>query len=73
MHGCFWHRHNECRYASMPKSNVDFWNEKFKKNTLRDASVKEKIKEIGWESLIIWECEIKNVDSLLKRVRSFLE
>ena len=73
MHGCFWHRHEACRYASVPKTNVDFWNAKFEQNVMRDAHVQREIKKMGWNSLIVWECEIRNVDNLLAKLRTFLD
>ena len=71
MHGCFWHRHEGCRYASVPKTNVDFRNAKFEQNVMRDAHVQKEIKKIGWSSLIVWECEIRNVDDLLTKLHTF--
>ena len=70
VHGCFWHRHENCKYASTPKTRKEFWENKFKVNLKRDAEVQEKIKNIGWQSVVIWECEIKN-QSKLKRKRFF--
>ena len=64
VHGCFWHRHENCKYASTPKTRKEFWENKFKSNLKRDAEVQEKIKNIGWQSVVIWECEIKNKSKL---------
>lgn len=58
--GCFWHRHERCRKATTPKSNTEYWNEKFRKNIERDQLNEEKLKELGWNVIIIWECEVKN-------------
>ena len=60
----FWHRHQNCKYASNPKTRVEFWNKKFKDNIERDIKNLEKLKSLGWESKIIWECETKNIDKL---------
>ena len=60
VHGCFWHRHENCKYASTPKTRKEFWESKFKANVKRDFEIQEKIKNIGWQSVVIWECEIKN-------------
>ena len=57
VHGCFWHRHPHCRKANMPKSNVNFWQEKFSRNVARDNRNKEKLKRDGWKVCIIWECQ----------------
>ena len=69
MHGCFWHRHENCKYASTPKTRKQFWENKFKANVKRDAEVQEKIKNIGWESVVIWECEIKNILALNNKLQ----
>lgn len=58
VHGCFWHRHN-CKRATMPTSNVNYWNEKFKRNIERFKEVKKALKKQGWKVLIIWECQAK--------------
>ena len=60
VHGCFWHRHENCKYASIPKTRKEFWESKFKANVKRDLEIQEKIKNIGWQSVVVWECEIKN-------------
>ena len=64
VHGCFWHRHENCKYASTPKTRKEFWENKFKLNLKRDAEVQEKIKSIGWQSVVIWECELKEPNDL---------
>jgi len=61
VHGCFWHQHPGCQYAYKPKSNVEFWKTKLAKNTKRDTCVLQKLREQGWSSLVIWECEISNL------------
>ena len=58
VHGCFWHRHEDCRYATMPASNAAFWQEKFAANVRRDSRVKQKLEEMGWRVLVIWSCEL---------------
>ncbi len=65
VHGCFWHRHENCKYASTPKTRKEFWESKFKANVKRDKENQEKIKNIGWQSVVIWECQLKNLDQLL--------
>ncbi len=59
VHGCFWHRHPGCRYATTPSTNTSFWNEKFRKNVKRDRTEQSALKEMGWKVLIVWECELK--------------
>ena len=58
VHGCFWHRHPNCKIATTPKSNTEFWIQKFKKNVARDATVIELLKKQGWRVFVVWECEV---------------
>ncbi|MBQ1621757.1 MAG: hypothetical protein II093_04780, partial [Selenomonas sp.] len=58
VHGCFWHRHPECRYATTPSTNRDFWQKKFDQNVARDWEVQEQLKADGWHVIVVWECEI---------------
>lgn len=58
VHGCFWHRHEGCRAATIPKSNVDFWSEKFAKNIARDESNINNLRNSGWQVLIVWQCDV---------------
>ena len=60
IHGCFWHRHEGCKYATMPSSNADFWKNKFEKNVLNDAQHLQDLKILGWNVITVWECEIKH-------------
>lgn len=59
VHGCFWHFHENCRYAVMPSSNVDFWKKKLNGNRLRDERNKKALTEMGWNVIVIWECQLK--------------
>lgn len=59
VHGCFWHRHPDCKDTSMPKSNVDFWEKKFNENIERDKRNIKQLEELGWRILVVWECELK--------------
>lgn len=79
VNGCFWHRHNGCRYAYTPKSRLEFWNEKFRHNVERDLLVKRELEERNIRCLVIWECTVKNAqkkngnpDTLLQKITSFL-
>lgn len=60
IHGCFWHRHKGCKYATMPKTRVDFWKEKFNSNIQRDKRQTEELINNGWNVLVVWECELKH-------------
>jgi DNA mismatch endonuclease (patch repair protein) len=74
VHGCFWHRHPEsaCKLARLPKSRLDFWVPKLEKNRLRDERIQKELAEQGWKLLTIWECQLTDIASVSKRVRSFL-
>ncbi len=72
VHGCFWHRHENCRLARLPKSRMDFWLPKLERNRERDAENIQRLKELGWEIMVIWECEINKVDQLKQRIKDFL-
>ena len=61
VHGCFWHRHQGCKYAYVPKSNVEFWTVKFQKNMERDQKVREMLAIEEIKMLIVWECTINRM------------
>lgn len=61
VHGCFWHRHQGCKYAYMPKSNVEFWKKKFQANQERDNNLIEELQEMNIREVIVWECTIKKL------------
>ena len=61
VHGCFWHRHQGCKYAYTPKSRLDFWQKKFDDNVRRDAVVRNELQERKIKCLIVWECTIKQM------------
>lgn len=73
LHGCFWHRHSCSSGERTPKSRTNFWREKFERNVARDKAVRRKLRSHGWQSLIVWECELRNVTRVEKRVRAFLD
>lgn len=73
VHGCYWHRHSGCRLAYTPKSNMEFWNRKFDANQARDKAAIEQLQQLGWDVLVIWECEAKALDLVASRLRTHLE
>jgi len=73
VHGCYWHRHDCKNGQRLPKTRLDFWLPKLKRNAERDREIIEQLGEIGWEALVIWECETKDTDALTKKIRRFLE
>jgi len=60
VHGCFWHRHRNCRLAYHPKSNIEFWNRKFEQNLMRDIQVQKSLLETNWSIFTVWQCEVEN-------------
>lgn len=72
VHGCFWHRHDDCVLSRLPKSNQDLWRIKLEKNKERDATTYHRLHEMGWDVLVIWECELRDRDAILGRIQRFL-
>nr|WP_314547632.1 very short patch repair endonuclease [uncultured Massilia sp.] len=63
VHGCFWHRHHGCRYATSPQQNAQFWSEKFDANIARDQRNVERLVEAGWRVITVWECGLRNAQA----------
>ncbi len=59
VHGCFWHQHDGCRFKRQPKSRLDYWLPKLVRNVERDEEVRRQIDALGWDSIVIWECEVR--------------
>jgi DNA mismatch endonuclease (patch repair protein) len=72
VHGCFWHRHPKCRLATTPSSNQNYWLPKFEHNAKRDKKLQKELKILGWDIMIVWECQLKDVENLAKKLRIFL-
>ena len=68
VHGCLWHGHENCRRGRRPKSNADYWNRKIDRNLIRDAANALLLREAGWRRIVVWECELKRPESILKRI-----
>jgi DNA mismatch endonuclease, patch repair protein len=66
VHGCFWHRHDRCRRAAMPKARSDYWRKKFDRNVDRDRRNQATLRTLGWRVIVIWECELKASDWISK-------
>ena len=60
INGCFWHKHEGCKYFVWPKNNAEFWKDKINSNVQRDTVVYKKLKELGWAVIVIWECSLKS-------------
>jgi DNA mismatch endonuclease (patch repair protein) len=73
VHGCFWHGHNCARGARVPVQNRDYWIEKIARNKERDIRAHAALKAIGWSSLALWECQLKDADAARNIIRRFLE
>ena len=73
IHGCFWHGHKDCKRSSRPTTNVDFWNNKINANIMRDQKNQNILQEQGWSVLVIWQCELRDTDILIEKIKRFLE
>lgn len=67
VHGCFWHRHENCKKASLPKKNREFWIEKFEKNRERDSRFIRQLEDMGYHPIVVWQCETVDL-SVLKGI-----
>ena len=72
VHGCFWHRHSNCSKASTPKTRADFWQTKFAANRERDSRKELELSSLGWQVLVIWECEAERLPLLKQKIQGFL-
>ena len=57
--GCYWHRHEGCKDATTPSTNTEFWQKKFAENVARDQSTEQKLKGLGWNVIVVWQCEVE--------------
>ena len=71
IHGCFWHGH-ECGKGKLPKSRAEYWTAKIKANQDRDAEVVSRLERDGWQTLTVWQCELKDLDAVESILRKFL-
>jgi len=71
VHGCFWHRHEGCRFATTPANNAEFWREKFAANVQRDARTRRQLEEQNWRVEVVWACQLNESDlvKLVARIR----
>jgi len=74
VHGCFWHQHRRgrCKKAHIPKSRAEYWEPKLARNVERDRAARRKLRREGWDVLVIWECEVDDLESLAERLGAFL-
>ncbi len=71
VHGCFWHRHRGCARTTNPKTRTAFWSNKFKQNVRRDRIKERQLKALGWDVLVIWECETFDDRNVSTRLNAF--
>ena len=72
VHGCFWHRHTGCKRATFPKTNADFWHDKFLSNRTRDARAIRELRHLGFKVSLVWECQTADTADLVGRLRRAL-
>ncbi|MBK5932560.1 very short patch repair endonuclease [Rhodovulum imhoffii] len=72
VHGCFWHQHSGCAKAKLPSTRQEFWQEKLSRNAQRDQEVQGRLSEMGWRSMVVWECELKpaRLEALVTQIRA---
>ena len=73
VNGCFWHGHKGCRYATKPKSNVEFWEAKIQRNRHRDEVTNAHLEALGWHVITVWECELRKGSRLEDRLNALAE
>ena len=72
VHGCFWHRH-DCSKGRLPKSRLHYWRPKLQKNVERDRAVQNRLRSLGWDVLVIWQCETADLEALASRLQYFVD
>ncbi len=72
VHGCFWHRHKDCKRVRIPATNRDYWLAKLKRNQVRDSQNIALLEEAGWSVFIVWECQLQDISALTERLVTFL-
>jgi len=72
VHGCFWHCHKQCKSAHVPKSNSTFWKKKLDRNVANDSRHQAALAEMGWNVVVVWECELKNPEAVLVQLMAEL-
>ena len=72
VHGCFWHRHRGCRYATTPSTRRAFWQAKFDANVARDRRVSASLRRLGWSVITVWECQLRRPERVADRLQRLL-
>lgn len=73
VNGCFWHRHPGCKKASIPKANAEFWRRKFANNVQRDQANYQRLAELGWKVVVLWECEFRTIEDAQELLRTYFD
>ena len=73
VHGCFWHSHKDCRRSKRPTTHKIFWHEKLDKNIKRDQANINNLNELSWDVLVVWTCEVNDINQVKNKLLSFLE
>jgi DNA mismatch endonuclease, patch repair protein len=73
VHGCFWHMHPNCPKGRPPKSKLDYWVPKLEENRRRDLRNERELRKKGWRILVVWQCELKDIEKLKRRILNFLD
>ena len=68
VHGCFWHRHKDCRHTTTPQTRQEFWQTKFASNVERDRRNRTDLQQLGWRVIVVWECELRQPSDLKERL-----
>ena len=71
VHGCFWHAHVGCKRAKIPRRNRSFWKNKFETNRYRDEQSSKQLQSMGYDVLVVWECQLAEIASLKRKLRQF--
>jgi DNA mismatch endonuclease Vsr len=73
VHGCFWHQHEGCRHARVPSTRQNYWGPKLSRNVQRDSQTSQRLADLGWRLMIVWECDILNIEKISTAMRQFLD
>lgn len=73
VHGCYWHRHQGCALARLPKTRLDFWLPKLEGNRIRDSENEIRVRQLGWDVLTVWECQLRDREALQTKLNQFLK
>lgn len=73
VHGCYWHMHPGCKRSTLPKTREHYWHNKLRRNRQRDAVNQEQLRELGWDIMVVWECETSDLEKLKPKLKLFLD